>query len=340
MVLGVAETAMNGDILAIRNLEVDFGTVRVVRGINLNIGRGEAVGIVGESGCGKSVTWLAALGLLPRSAAVRGEVLSNGENLVGAPERILNKVRGRRISMIFQDPMSALNPVKTIGQQIAEVLYLHRGMTGMSARREVQRMLDLVGMPDSARRIDAFPHELSGGQCQRAMIAMAISGKPEILIADEPTTALDVTIQAQILELLIQLRRELGMALVLVSHDLGVISEICERVYVMYAGRVIESASSRELFEMPRHPYTRGLIDALPSMDGERRRLRPIPGNVPEPWKLPKGCSYAPRCERRVELCLDKVPPLENRSEHHGEGLRELACFSPIGAQLETESVR
>lgn len=297
-------------LVEIRGLSVSFDGVRALHGIDLAVGRGEAVGLVGESGSGKSVTWLAALGLLPRKAAVSGSVRLDGAEILHARPETLDRVRGGRVAMIFQDPASALNPVIRLGRQVGEALALHRGLSGQAIRAEARRLFDLVGIPDAARRLDAYPHELSGGQNQRVMIAMALAGEPDLLVADEPTTALDATIQAQILALLAELRRELGMALVLISHDLGVISQSCERVSVMYAGRIVESARSDELFQNPLHPYSQGLLAALPPLEGVRRRLRPIEGNVPEPWNLPRGCAFAPRCPRRQEACDHAVPAL------------------------------
>jgi peptide/nickel transport system ATP-binding protein len=297
-------------LVALRGLTVAFDGQAALRGIDLAIAPGEAVGLVGESGCGKSVTWLAALGLLPSRARIGGSARIGGTELLGAPAATLEKVRGGRIAMIFQDPASSLNPVHRIGRQITEALGLHRGMTGGAARAEARRLLDQVGIPDAGRRLDAYPHELSGGQNQRVMIAIALAGRPELLVADEPTTALDVTIQAQILELLQQLRRETGMALVLISHDLGVVAETCERVCVMYAGRIVEEAPTARLFDAPAHPYTRGLLGALPPMDGPRRRLSAIPGGVPEPWAMPPGCAFAPRCAHRLAACDAGLPPV------------------------------
>jgi peptide/nickel transport system ATP-binding protein len=299
-------------LVTLRGLTVDFDTgkriVRALHGIDLEVRRGEAVGLVGESGCGKSVTWLAALGLLGGRASTGGEVLLDGRNLVGAPVEVLEHVRGRRIAMIFQDPSSSLNPVHRIGRQVGEALRLHRGLEGAAGAAEARRLLDRVGIADAQRRLGDYPHELSGGMNQRVMIAMALAGQPDLLIADEPTTALDATIQAQILELLAEIRRETGMALVLISHDLGVVAENTDRVCVMYAGRIVEDAPIDTVFEAPAHPYTRGLLAALPELEGERRALVPIAGVVPEPANLPPGCSFAPRCDRRVAACESASP--------------------------------
>jgi peptide/nickel transport system ATP-binding protein len=247
---------------------------------------------------------------------------------------VLEKVRGGRIAMIFQDPASSLNPVHRIGKQITEALALHRKMVGQAARIEAKRLLDLVGIPDATRRLDAYPHELSGGQNQRVMIAIALAGQPELLVADEPTTALDVTIQAQILELLKDLRRHMGMTLVLISHDLGVVADSCERVAVMYAGRIVEEAPISRLFSAAAHPYTQGLLGALPPMDGPRRRLAAIPGGVPEPWAMPPGCAFAPRCAHRVEACDAGVPGLIPLAASH-----RVACLQVAQVVLPRESV-
>lgn len=319
-------------LVTLTGLSVAFDGAPALRGINLSIAKGEAVGLVGESGCGKSVTWLAALGLLPPKAQITGSVMLDGEELIGASAPALERVRGGRIAMIFQDPTSSLNPVHRIGKQIIEALELHRGMTGSNARTEAKRLLDLVGIPDATRRLDAYPHELSGGQNQRVMIAIALAGQPELLVADEPTTALDVTIQAQILELLQSIRRQLGMALVLISHDLGVIAEACERVAVMYAGRIVEEAPVARLFRSAAHPYTQGLIGALPPMDGPRQRLAAIPGGVPEPWAMPPGCGFAPRCQFRSAPCDAGMPGLIGVSGQH-----RAACIRLVPAAMPVE---
>jgi peptide/nickel transport system ATP-binding protein len=313
-------------LVEISNLKVTFNGTQVLHGIDLTIEKGEAVGLVGESGCGKSVTWLAALGLLPGKATVGGSVRLGDQQLVGASRTALESVRGSRIAMIFQDPSSSLNPVIRAGRQIAEAVELHRGLTGKAARFETIRLMELVGIPDATRRFDNFPHEFSGGQNQRLMIAMALSGNPDLLVADEPTTALDATIQAQILDLLISIRAETGMTIVFISHDLGAVSQVCERVCVMYAGRVVEKCSTEALFRRPRHPYTRGLFDAIPRLDGGRERMVPIPGTVPQPGRLPGGCAFAPRCGHTSELCHNSLPQLVSLGDD-----RAAACFHPIG---------
>ncbi|OKO70537.1 ABC transporter ATP-binding protein [Bradyrhizobium sp. AS23.2] len=297
-------------LVSIRDLSVAFSDAPVLRGIDLTLQKGEALGLVGESGSGKSVTWLAALGLLPRHAKVSGSVRLDGREILGAPASELDQVRGGRVAMIFQDPASALNPVLSIRRQLCEALALHRDLSGEAVKAEARRLLDLVGIPDAARRLSAYPHEFSGGQVQRIMIAMALAGNPDLLIADEPTTALDATIQAQILELLSSVRREMSMAMVLISHDLGVVAENCDRVAVMYAGRIVEQAPANQLFADPVHPYAQGLIGALPPLDGPRRRLTAIPGTVPDPASMPSGCAFAPRCALSAESCSTAVPTL------------------------------
>jgi peptide/nickel transport system ATP-binding protein len=292
----MADAGAGKPLLQLENFQVGFARGQAVRGIDLTVNRGEALGVVGESGSGKSVTWLAALGLLGDGARISGRAEFEGRDLLGMGQKQLAKLRGGKIALIFQDPMSALNPVKKVGRQVEEVLNLHRAMTGAAARAEVVRLFDQVGIPNAARRVHLYPHELSGGQNQRVMIAMALAGQPELLIADEPTTALDVTIQAQILSLLETLRRDLGMALVLISHDLSVVGETCERIAVVYAGRIVETGSVAQILAAPSHPYTRGLINAAPRLGASHASLQPIPGHVPEPWNMPPGCAFAPRC--------------------------------------------
>lgn len=322
---------MNPHLVELRDLKVAFDGVPVLHGIDLTVGPGEALGLVGESGCGKSVTWLAALGLLPGKASVTGSVKVDGREICGGSRNVLEGVRGGRIAMIFQDPSSSLNPVLRIGRQITEALTLHRGLSGEAAKAEALRLMDMVGIPDARRRFDLYSHEFSGGQCQRLMIAMALAGQPDLLIADEPTTALDATIQAQILDLLIELRAETGMATVFISHDLGAVSQVCDRVCVMYAGRIVEQGSIEQLFSEPRHPYTRGLFDAIPRIDGPRNRLIPIPGTVPNPKHLSAGCAFAPRCTHAEDACGWQRPALEQQNDG-----RRLACFNPVATACST----
>jgi len=316
---------MSSHLVELRNLTVAFDGVPVLHGIDLDVKPGEALGLVGESGCGKSVTWLAALGLLPGKASVSGSVRIDGREVCGAPRQALESVRGGRVAMIFQEPSSSLNPVIRIGRQITEALALHRGLNGEAAKAEALRLMDMVGIPDARRRFDLYAHEFSGGQCQRLMIAMALAGKPDLLIADEPTTALDATIQAQILDLLIALRAETGMATVFISHDLGAVSQVCERVCVMYAGRIVEEGTIGQLFAEPRHPYTRGLFAAIPRIARPRNRLIPIPGTVPNPKNMPFGCAFEPRCGHASKSCWHERPALSSMEDG-----RSLACCSPV----------
>ena len=284
----------------------DQGVAKAVDGVSFEVEEGETLGIVGESGCGKTVTSLSVLGLLPRPPARimdGSSVRFRGEELVGAAEKRLRALRGNEVSMIFQEPMSSLNPVYSVGDQIAETLRLHKRLDRPAARAEAVRLLDEVGIPGAERRVDDYPHQLSGGMRQRVMIAMALSCEPKLLIADEPTTALDVTIQAQILELLADLRARRGMAVLLITHDLGVVAEVCDRVAVMYAGQIVETGSVHEIFADPRHPYTSGLLNSLPSVDDSGRRLNPIPGTVPSPTDWPDGCRFRDRCPLAGEGC-------------------------------------
>ncbi|CAN7421143.1 ABC transporter ATP-binding protein [Phyllobacterium sp. LjRoot231] len=309
-------------LLELRSFTVAFpnndrNSTRAVHGVDLSIAPGEALGIVGESGCGKSVTWLAALRLLGKRVTTTGKVLLAGRELSRMSEREIAAVRGGRIGLIFQDPTSSLNPVHRIGRQIGEALYLHRGLSGAAAQAEALRLLDRVGIADAPRRLKQYPHELSGGTNQRVMIAIALAGEPDVLIADEPTTALDATIQAQILDLIRDIRRDTGMGLVLISHDLGVVADLCDRVAVMYAGRVVETAATDTLLHHPQHPYTRGLLAALPTLYGPRVRLTPIPGTVPPPDTMPPGCAFAPRCRSATAVCQASVPTLVTVGTDH-----------------------
>ncbi|MGK5731527.1 ABC transporter ATP-binding protein [Streptomyces sp. URMC 124] len=305
--------------LAVRGLHVDFdgpeGPVPAVRGVDLTLSRGEVLGLVGESGSGKSTVALAAMGLLPRTARVRGSVLAGGTEMLGAGEKALSRLRGRRVAMVFQDPLSALTPVHRVGDQIAEAVRTHQDVTREKARRRAVELLDLVGIPDPARRARAYPHEFSGGMRQRAVIAMAVANDPDVILADEPTTALDVTVQAQILDVLRTARRETGAALLLVSHDLGVIAGMADRVAVMYAGRVVESAPVDALFAAPRMPYTIGLLGAVPRPDAGGRPLTPVPGSPPDLRTLSGGCPFAPRCPLADDACGDE-PALAGMGEH------------------------
>jgi peptide/nickel transport system ATP-binding protein len=304
-------------LLAIRDLTVQFhldaGWVTAVDGVSCEIGEGDCVGIVGESGSGKSVTALSVLGLHDRAATriTSGAILYRGQDLLRASRSMLRAVRGREIAMIFQDPMSSLNPVLTIADQISETLRQHQGLTGAAARRRVVELLDLVRIPDAARRADDYPHQLSGGMRQRVMIAIAIACRPRLLIADEPTTALDVTIQAQILELLRDLRRQLSMAVMLISHDLGVVAEFAQRVVVMYAGRVVETAPVSQLFRQPVHPYTMGLMAAVPKLDSTAPRLTTIVGRIPGPQEIIPGCRFSPRCALVQDSCRLEPPSMQ-----------------------------
>jgi oligopeptide/dipeptide ABC transporter ATP-binding protein len=306
-------------LLEIKGLRTSFhtrdGVVRAVDGIDFHVDRGEIMGLVGESGCGKSVTSLSVMRLIAKPGRIEaGEILFDGENLLTLPDSRMRDIRGNRISMIFQQPTSSLNPVWQVGTQIEEVLRIHRGMKGGAATARALELLKMVGIPDPNRRLKAFPHEMSGGMAQRIMIAMALACEPELLIADEPTTALDVTIQAQILDLMRNLRDETGTAIVLITHDLGVVAEMCDRVAVMYAGEIVEETDVTTLFRQPRHPYTRGLIGSIPVVGDVRDELAVIPGNVPNLIDLPVGCRFAPRCLTRIEqnvgLAADHHPSL------------------------------
>ncbi len=304
-------------LLEVENLRVEFhtdeGIVGAVGGISFSLAAGQTLGIVGESGSGKSATALALLGLLPRPAGrvAGGRAMFDGVDLVSLSQRKLARLRGQRVAMIFQDPLTALNPFLTIGEQLTEVTRLHLGHNRRQAADHAAHLLDRVGIPAAARRLADYPHQLSGGMRQRVMIAIALACHPTLLIADEPTTALDVTIQAQILELLADLQRSEGMALMLITHDLGVVARVCDRVLVMYAGRIVEDAEVRQLFARPRHPYTRGLLASLPRTDSRPgQRLTPIPGQPPHLADLPPGCAFRERCPHAIGRCEAEVPPL------------------------------
>ena len=304
---------MRESLLTVQDLRTYFftdqGVAKAVDGVSFEVNEGETLGIVGESGCGKTVTSLSVLGLLPEPPARimdGSSVRFLGDELVGADEARMRNLRGNEISMIFQEPMSSLNPVYSVGDQIAEVLRVHRRIGRKEARDEAVRLLDEVGIPAPDRRVDEYPHQLSGGMRQRVMIAMALSCEPKLLIADEPTTALDVTIQAQILELLEELRVNHGMAVLLITHDLGVVAEVCDRVVVMYAGQVIEIGTVLEIFTEPAHPYTRGLLDSLPSVTDSGRRLNAIAGTVPNPVHWPQGCRFRERCPEAGDGCEEE----------------------------------
>ena len=303
-------------VLEVRDLRTHFftddGAVRAVEGVSFDVGEGETLGVVGESGCGKSVTSLSILRLIPSPPGriVGGTIRFRGTNLLELSESEMRKIRGNEISMIFQEPMTSLNPVYTCGDQIMEAVRLHQKVGKKEARSRAIEMLRLVGIPSPEQRVDEYPHQLSGGMRQRVMIAMALSCHPAVLIADEPTTALDVTIQAQILELLNRLQKELGMAILLITHDLGVVAETCDRVAVMYAGHIVEYADVDTIFARPRHPYTAGLLGSIPKLGLRTERLKVIPGNVPNPAEFPPGCKFHPRCPVAVERCRVENPPL------------------------------
>jgi len=314
-------TAESEILLEVRDLRTAFhtrrGTACAVDGISFVVPRGQTLAIVGESGCGKSVTALSILRLVsPPGRIDGGAVIFEGRDLLGLPERAMRQVRGARISMVFQEPMTSLNPVFTIGDQIVEAVLLHQAVSPDEARERAAAMLRSVGIPDPERRLDDYPHQLSGGMKQRAMIAMALVCRPALLLADEPTTALDVTIQAQILELIRGLQKDLGMAVLLITHDLGVVAEVADQVAVMYAGRIVERAAVTDLFDRTLHPYTAALFESLPAVhDGGR--LRAIPGQVPSAFEYPPGCRFCERCSRAVERCRQAYPPLEEKAPGH-----------------------
>lgn len=311
---------METDLLEVRNLRTSFqtedGEVKAVDGVSFNLPKGKTLGIVGESGSGKSITALSILQLLASNGKiVGGEILFKGENLVDYSTKQMRNLRGNAISMIFQEPMTSLNPVFTVGQQIGESLIKHQKLSKKEAFNKSIDLLKLVGIPSPDSRVNNYPHELSGGMRQRVMIAMALACDPEVLIADEPTTALDVTIQAQILSLIKDLQQRLGMSVIFITHDLGVVAETCDYVAVMYAGQVVEYSDVATLFKEPKHPYTIGLLNSLPRHDVDQEKLEPILGNVPNVRDMPSGCRFAPRCPAATDLCHEELPSLEKDSE-------------------------
>ncbi len=320
-------------LLSVEDLRVEFwtnrGTVYAVNGISFEVAAGETLGIVGESGCGKSVTSLALLGILSRAGRVTsGSAIFGGRDLLQLDDQQLRKIRGREIAMIFQDPMSSLNPVLTVGRQIREALEIHFDMERRPADRRAAELLDQVGIPSARQRLGDYPHQFSGGMRQRAMIAMALACEPKLLIADEPTTALDVTIQAQILDLLRELVSDGDTSLILITHDLGVVAGICERVHVMYAGTFVETGSVDQVFAAPQHPYTYGLLRSVPRLDTARRQaLQPIAGSPRNMLSPPVSCPFAPRCPNRIQVCTEVLPELEPVEPGHS-----IACFNPVAA--------
>ncbi len=304
------------NLLEVKDLAVSFatqdGTVYAVNGLSFALAKGQTLGIVGESGSGKSQTVLALMGLLARNGSATGQALYHGQNLLTLPAKALNQIRGNRVAMIFQDPMTSLNPYLTVERQMTEVLQLHKGQDRTAARAACVRMLDAVRIPEAAKRIDMYPHEFSGGMRQRVMIAMALLCEPEVLIADEPTTALDVTVQAQMLLLLRDLQKDFGTAIVLITHDLGVVAGLCDQVVVMYGGRVMEQGNAQQLFKSASHPYTLGLLKAVPRMDRDEDSLLAIPGAPPNMARLPKGCPFSERCAFVDAPCHDRLALLQS----------------------------
>jgi peptide/nickel transport system ATP-binding protein len=344
-------------LLNIENLKTYFstdkGTVRAVDGISFSLEKGETIGIVGESGCGKSVTSLSVMRLLPEPMGRihDGRICFHGTDLAGLSSKNMRNIRGDRISMIFQEPMTSLNPVLKIGYQLEEALFSHKQMNTRERKKRSVELLDMVGIPDASKRLNDYPHQLSGGMRQRAMIAMALACDPDLLIADEPTTALDVTIQAQILEILDSLQDRMGMSMILITHNLGVVAEMAHRIIVMYAGKIVEESSTRDLFEAPCHPYTIGLIDSIPELDekkDQRHKLATIPGMVPHPFDFPEGCRFNPRCPHAMEKCLREEPPLFETGTGHrtacwlyeAGSLKKGVCLEPPLPALPEKSDR
>ena len=311
-------------LLDVKDLHTQFttsgGVVRAVDGVSWDVRPGETVALVGESGCGKSVSALSVMRLVaaPAGRIVSGQILFKGRDLLSLSEEEMRRIRGREIGMVFQEPMTSLNPVLSIGRQLTETVEIHLGMTPSQSRARAIELLSLVGVADPERRLGQYPHQFSGGMRQRMMIAMALSCGPPLVLADEPTTALDVTIQAQILELMKDLSRRLGAAMLIITHNLGVVARYADRVNVMYAGRIVERGTARQIYADPRHPYTRGLLRSVPRLDEPRRaKLEPVPGQPPDLTRLPRGCSFAPRCEYAIERCRNEAPALESLTPGH-----------------------
>lgn len=334
---------MEEKILQVKNLSTSFythlGEVQAVRGVSFHVNKGEAIGIVGESGSGKSVTSMSVMKLLQFPGKIKnGEVIFKGKDLSKFKKSDMLKVRGNEIAMIFQDPMTSLNPVYTIGNQIIEAIMRHQKISKFEARKKAIKMLQLVGIPSPEERIDNYPHEFSGGMRQRAMIAIALSCEPDLLIADEPTTALDVTIQAQILELMKELKNKVNTSIILITHDLGVVADVCSRIIVMYGGLIMEEASAREIFNNPKHPYTVGLLKSIPKINiGERKKLVPIAGTPPDLLKPPTGCPFAARCEHAMNICVSERPDFYEVSDGHRAMCWLLDPEAPI-QELKTEA--
>ena len=321
-------------LLQIKNLHTNFytkaGVVKAVDGVDIDIPEGKTVGLVGESGCGKSMTAMSVMGLISKPGKVdEGEILFQGEDLLKLSPKARRQMCGDKLSIIFQEPMTSLNPVETVGKQVADTLMIHEKITKVQAKQRVIELFSQVGIPDPERRYKNYPHQLSGGLRQRVVIAMAMACNPSLLIADEPTTALDVTIEAQILHLMRKLQKEHNTSILMITHNLGVVAEICDYVYVMYAGKVVEFAEVNELFENPVHPYTNGLLKSLPKMQSGQGRLYNIKGMVPDLLKLPEGCSFAPRCEKCCEMCREKKPQLVKLNEKH-----YVSCFQAKEGQI------
>src|SRR5579871_2607200 len=325
-----------GALLSVKDLQTHFfteeGVVHAVDGVSYEVDEGETLGLVGESGCGKSVSALSILRLIPNPPGkiVGGEILFEDQDILKMDEDEIRHIRGNRIAMVFQEPMTSLNPVLTIGRQLTEALELHKGMSRQDANRRAVELLEMVGIPEAGSRLNDYPHQFSGGMRQRVMIAMALSCNPKLLLADEPTTALDVTIQAQILEIMSRLSKELGTAVIIITHNLGVVARYADRVNVMYAGRVVETATAKELYANPRHPYTLGLLRSVPRLDQLRRdKLEPIEGLPPDLAHLPAGCSFYPRCRFHVDKCLNERPPLMLVAEQHMSACWEWERLGP-----------